>query len=87
MARSGLPYPLWMLCGLGALSCLLWLGAVVLELSVSSSTLLPAWGRDAIHALLVLAAPTIIIVFVPSRRLPTRRHALGSVIARADRWQ
>lgn len=77
MARGGLPYPLWMLCGLGALSGFLWIGALALDFLASSSLLLPVWGRDAIHALLVLVIPAIVILFVRSRRLLARRHALA----------
>ncbi|HEV2461775.1 MAG TPA: hypothetical protein VGS80_25745 [Ktedonobacterales bacterium] len=75
-ASGPLPYPLWMLFGLGVVVCVAWLGAVLLDLWGAPAThLLPSPLRGGLRVVLVLAVPALILLVVRSPRQPARRHA------------
>jgi hypothetical protein len=74
VARDTLPFPLWVLFGLGALSCATWVGATLLDLWAPTSRLAPTWVWRGAHVALVLTVPALILLFVRSSRMPPRRH-------------
>ncbi len=84
-ASGTLPYPLWMLFGLGALACVAWFGAVLVDLWAPAAGLMPIWLwlRSAMQVVLVLAVPTLILTVMRSPRLPARRHARAFVAVEA----
>lgn len=84
-ASNALPYPRWLLFGLGALCGAAWLGAVALDLGALASTFahLPVWLPRALHVVLVLAVPTLTLCALRSPRLPARQHARAFYIVEA----
>lgn len=71
---SLLSYPLGLLFGLGALACVAWLGAVLLDLWMLPASLEPMWLRGGIHVVVVLVVPAFILLVVRSPHLPARQH-------------
>ncbi len=74
VASDALSFPVWLLFGLGALSCATWIGAVLLDLWTTLSNLAPIWVWRGLHAALILAIPALILLFTRSPRMPARRH-------------
>jgi hypothetical protein len=70
VSGSLLSYPLGLLFGLGALACVAWLGAVLLDLWMLPASLEPGWLRGGIHVVVVLVVPAFILLVVRSPRLP-----------------
>ncbi len=62
-ASDALPFSVWLLFGLGALSCATWIGAVMLDLWAPTSNLAPIWLWRGLHAALILAVPALILLF------------------------
>lgn len=69
-----LPFPFWALFGMGALNCVTWVVATLLDLWTPKSSLAPMWLWNGLHVALVLAVPALILLFVRSSRMPPRRH-------------
>ena len=87
-ASGTLPYPLWMLFGLGVFVCVAWLGTVLVDLWGTPAThLLPLPLRGGIRVVLVLvlvlAVPALILLVVRSPRQPARRHARAFFLVEA----
>ena len=73
-ASDALPFSVWLLFGLGVVSCATWIGAVLLDLWAPTSNLAPIWLWHGLHAALILAVPALILLFGRSPHMPARRH-------------
>lgn len=82
-ARDSLPFPFWLLFGLGAFSCATWIGAALLDVSGQAGALAQIWPLVFVRAALVLTVPAVILLFLRSSRMPARRHPLALLLVEA----
>lgn len=71
--RGKLPFPFWLVFGLGVFSSAAWLGALLLDTAASENRLTPAWMWNGVRILLVLAVPALVLFVTRSWRMPARR--------------